>query len=473
MSITPKDQAIALIRRSDKILCLSQAEARADGIAAVLAFQAFGKKLGKEIVAILPQGIAQNLSFLPGHEDIEKDLGEPGDFVISLSTEKSHVERVKYTLEEDSVDILITPKDGSFSPADVTFRHNVAHFDLIIIFDSPSLETLGPVFNDHTELFATSPTLNISANPATGDYAKINLIDPSKSSSCEILFDCLNADKEYQSQLDANIATSLLTGMIASTGSFLRPNTTASSLEAAATLQNIGAAQSDIIEHLFKQKSFSTLKVWGRIFASLEVDPIHRLAWAHVTQNDLNQLEANSDDVENITAEILRYTEDVDIASLVIEKDKDTVVQLRTKNPNLDWSDKLKRPNVKAVEHGIDMLYLNASANNVTEMVLNELILWQKERLQIEAKTPVTKLQAAADKTPAPAKPTETIMSKKAVTATPPAEVPFSVPSRTPAQAKMIPDEHTVPPGTQAAEVVLDIKEKGIPDWLKKSFPKN
>ncbi len=474
MSITPKDQAIALIRRADKILCLSQANARADGIAAVLAFQALGQKLGKEIVSVLPHGVGQNLEFLPGHEQIEKDLGEPGDFVISLSTEKSHVERVKYTIEENSVDILITPKDGSFSPQDVTFRHNVAHFDLIIIFDCPTLERLGPVFNDHTELFASAPTLSISADPGTTDYAKINLVDPTKSSSCEILFDCLQKDAEYQATLDADMATSLLTGMIASTGSFLRPNTTASSLEAAALLQNIGAKQSDIIEHLFKQKSFNTLKVWGKIFSSLELDPVHRIAWTYITQNDLSQLEAVAHDVENITAEILRYTEDIDIATVVIEEANNTVAQLRTKNQNLDWSAFIKNQPATVVEHGIDITYTERNAAKVTESLLKELSQWQQTRLQLPASTPITKLKASVASTPAPTTlPIETIKKEDHVTATPPAEVPFSVPSKTPAQTKIIPEEHTVPPGTQAAEVVIDMSEKGIPDWLKKSFPRN
>jgi len=308
MTITPKDQAIALIRRAEKILCLSQADARADGIAAVLAFQAFGIKLGKEVVAVLPQGVTPSLQFLPGHDQVEKDLGEPGDFVISLSTEKSHVDRVKYTIEDDSVDIIITPKNGSFNPDDVSFRHNIAHFDLIILFDTPKLESLGNLFNDNTELFTTAPTLSISANPGTTDYAKVNVVDPSKSSCCEILFDCLQKDTEYQSHLDASIATNLLTGMIESTGSFLRSNTTASSLETAAKLQALGAQQSDIIEHLFKQKSFNTLKAWGRIFGDLSVDPTHKIAWSQISSNDFNQLEAQPEDVGNVAAEILRYT---------------------------------------------------------------------------------------------------------------------------------------------------------------------
>ena len=473
MSITPKDQAIALIRRADKILCLSQEESRADGIAAVMAFRAFGEKLGKEIVAVLPQGVSDNLKFLPGAEHIEEDLGEPGDFVISLSTLKSQVERVKYTLEDDSVDIIITPKNGSFKTEDVSFRHNSAHFDLVVVFDSPSLEALGSVFSDHTELFASAPILNISANPGTADFGKVNLIDAAKSSSCEILFDCVQSDKDFSSLLDAPIASSLLTGMVASTGSFLRPNTTASSLEAAAILQNLGAEQSDIIEHLFKQKSFNTLKLWGRVFSSLEVDPFHRLGWAYLTKNDFSQLETSPREISDIADEILRYTEDIDIATLVLEQDNTVLIQLRTKSQNLAWPDFILSQPHKATEHGLDLTLTDTNAVNATDNLVKALVQWQKERLNLEADKDISLLRAAADKTPAPTLPIETVKPSSSVKATPPAEVPFSAPLKNPAPTKMIPEEHTVPPGTQAAEVVVDIKEKGIPEWLKKSFPKN
>lgn len=473
MSITPTDQAIALIRRSEKILCLSQAHARADGIAAVLAFQTFGQKLGKEIVAVLPHGVSQNLQFLPGHENITENLGEPGNFVISLSTEKSQVERVKYTIEENSVDILVTPKNGSFSPQDVTFRHNTAHFDLILIFDCPSLESLGPVFNEHTELFASTPTLSISANPATADYAKINLVDATKSSSCEILFDCFQHDAEYKTKIDAHIATSLLTGMIASTGSFLRSNTTASSLEAAALLQSIGAEQSDIIEHLFKQKSFKTLKVWGKVFSSLELDPIHKIAWTYLTQNDLSQLDANETHIKNITTEILRYTEDIDIAVLVVEHPNTTIAQLRTKNQNLNWIPFIKNLNVTDQENGIDINFSESSATKVTEELVSKLSLWQQNRLQLPVNTPITKLKALAQKSSVPTFPVETILKDKFVHATPPAEVPFSVPGTQAHLKERKGEEALIPPETQAAEVTVNMSEKGIPDWLKKSFPKN
>ena len=355
MSITSKDKAIALLRRSQKILCLSQATPRVDGMAAVLALQYWGHKMGKEVVAVLPQGVSQNLQFLPGIEHLKDDLGEPGDFVISLSTEKSDVERVKYTIEEDSVDILITPKNGSFKPEDVSFRHNLAHFDLIVVLDSPSLEDLGHIFADNTPLFASCPTLSITADPGATDFAKVNLVDPTKSSTCELLYDSWQADEEFQTQIDADLATVLLTGMIAATGSFLRSNTTASSLEAAAALQQIGAEQSDIIEHLFKQKSFNTLKVWGRVFTNLEVDPNHKLAWSSLTLNDFKQLDCQADDLENISDEILRYTEDVDISALMIETPHGTTAQLRTKNSNLEWGTLAKYFNLSPVENGVNI----------------------------------------------------------------------------------------------------------------------
>jgi len=271
------------------------------------------------------------------------------------------------------------------------------------------------------------------------------------------------------------MATSLLTGMIATTGSFLRPNTTASSLEAAAMLQDLGAEQSEIIEHLFKQKSFNTLKVWGRIFSTLEVDVNHRIAWAYVTQHDLNQVEASEVDIERISDEILRYTEDVDLAALVIENGNGTTVQLRSKNQSLDWSDILAHPETKAVEHGVDIHLEESNAVAATEVILEQLIAWQKHRLNINEDTGIAKLSTEPIATEQPTLPIETVKKSGPVSATPPAEVPFIAPKQAHENAPMVmvPEEQSTPPGTQAAEVIINTNEKGIPEWLKKSFPKN
>lgn len=473
MSITTKDKAIALLRRAQKILCLSQSTPRADGMAAVLALQHFGAQTGKEVVAVLPQGVSKNLQFLPGVDSVAADLGEPGDFVISLSTEASDVERVKYTIEESSVDILITPKSGTFSADDVSFRHNAAHFDLIIVLDSPSLEALGNVFTDHTAMFASCPTLNISANPGTTDFARTNLVDSTKSSACEIVYDCLQSDDEFHDQIDAQLATILLTGMVASTGSFLQANTTASSLEAAAQLQELGAQQSDIIEHLFKQKSFNTLKVWGRIFATLEVDPTHGLAWATLNQSDLKQVDATLDDLDTLTDEILRYTENVDLAALLIETDTGTTAQVRSQRGSLDWSHLASDFEPIPTENGVDIHFKDETPANAGQMLLNHLLAWQKQRLHIDEATPLQKLEATAPSTPEPTLPIETVKKGVPVKATPPAEVPFVAPKQAHESTGLMPEEHTTPPGTQAAEVMVDLDQKGIPDWLKKSFPKN
>ncbi len=482
MSISQKDKAIALIRRAERILCVTKSDPREDGMVCVVAAEQLGQRLQKETVAILPEGISTQLEFLTNGSEIHKELGEKGDFVISLSTENANVERVKYTIEEESVDILITPKSGNFSDKDVYFKHNTAKFDLILVFDAPNLESLGSIFSDNTELFAQCPTVNISAESTTEDFAKINLIDPTKSSSTEIFYDLIESDHNFKEALDEDLATTLLTGIIASTGSFLETNTTTSSFEAASHLQEIGARQSDIIEYLFKRKSFATLKLWGRIFSQLQLDPVHRITWSKLSQSDLNEADANDKDVDRISDEILRFTEHAEISVLFVEQKNQILAQLRTQNQNIDWSEITENKDYKIAEKGIDLIFTNESLAEVEVDLMHEILDFQQQRHHLETDQPLQTLAPKSKKetdtlhTAFPMK-LKTKKEAKKVKPTPPAEIPFVAPNQPhevtgKVETHKTPDQDT-PPGTQAAEVIIDTQKKGIPDWLKKSFPDN
>ena len=72
------------------------------------------------------------------------------------------------------------------------------------------------------------------------------------ASTAEILVGIIEA--LGQNLLDDDVATCLLTGMIADTGSFQHPNTTPKALTVAAQMVGFGARQQEIIKHLFKTK---------------------------------------------------------------------------------------------------------------------------------------------------------------------------------------------------------------------------
>ena len=91
--------------------------------------------------------------------------------------------------------------------------------------------------------------------------------------------------------IDEDIATLLLTGIITDTGSFQNANTTPKSFAVAAQLISYGARQQEIIQHIYKTKQLSQLKLWGRILSKIQTDDSHKIVWSVVTQQDFRDTE--------------------------------------------------------------------------------------------------------------------------------------------------------------------------------------
>jgi glutathionylspermidine synthase len=96
-----------------------------------------------------------------------------------------------------------------------------------------------------------------------------------------------------------------LTGIISSTKSFQNAKATPKSFAAAAKLMAAGADQQLVINNLFKNKSLSTLKLWGRTLARVKHNPEKRIAWSLISRKDFASSGADEANLEGITNEIM------------------------------------------------------------------------------------------------------------------------------------------------------------------------
>ncbi len=465
MDINPTEQTIAFLRRSQKILIVTREKWTGDEVAGLLALQKVLHKAGKEVIAVASQEVPKNLKFLGGEKFLKKDLGEEGDFVISLSTEKAKVDRVKYTIKDKSVDILVSPKNGFFSANDVSFQQSAGKFDLILVLGAENLDEVGPLFESHTQLFATTPIINVSVSASNDFFGKVNLVDPSRSSVCEILYELIQSTEPLRNHLDKELATVLLAGIVSRTGSFQEPATTASAFEVAAKLQELGARQADIIENIFKMKQLPTLKTWGRILGNLEMDSVHRIAWSGLAKADFELAEADPEQVESMTEELLRHTKGAELVALFIEQKKCSVIQIRSGNPNIDFMQLQKTLGGRGelVPHGIDLTIPKKTVAEIQFEILRLIMSFQKTRLHVPEEIELQKMELEETQNPIQ---TELPMTDiPNVSPTPPAKIPFEAPFQPHESTGNMPGN--IPPGTRAAEVTIDPNHKGVPDWLK------
>lgn len=336
-----RKQIIDLINRSEKILLMPSTPVDGDSLGSALSLYMVLKKLGKEVTVVCADPVPDAFQFLPTTKVISDDFTASNDFIVTLDCKKAKLKTIKTKLEQDKVNIIITAKKGQFSSSDVSFDHGPHKYDLIITVDTGDLEQLGRFYEDNPSIFSDIPLVNIDHHASNGNFGRINYIDIMSSSTTELLIPLIQElETESNTELmDEDIATLLLAGIITDTGSFQNANTTPRSFANSAFLIKHGARQQEIIQHVFKTKNLTTLKLWGRILTKMKVDPKHKIVWSTISRADFKDTGSADNETGGIIDELMSNAPDTEIVLLLKQKENNLISgSLRTTSAAIDAS---------------------------------------------------------------------------------------------------------------------------------------
>jgi phosphoesterase RecJ-like protein len=298
------------------------------------------KRLGKEGTIVCPDLIPSVFKFLPSADQFKNSLSASRQFVISLDTSVIKADKVMYKSHDGHLDIVITPEgDQTFDPAQVTFSGGGFNFDTIIVLDCTDLERLGEEREKNPDLFFEIPTVNIDHHAGNDHFGKVNLVDMTATSTSEIMVSVLEALTGDPKFIDEEIATALLCGIVTDTNSFQNANTTPKSLTVAAQLVAQGGHQQDIIKNIYKTKSLSTLRLWGRALSNLHDEKDYKFVWSKIYKKDYLEVDASEDEASGLIDELLKTAIGVDFALLLTERNGDLHGSLRSTNKTKDVSE--------------------------------------------------------------------------------------------------------------------------------------
>jgi len=322
MSLNPQSVQAALqaIEQNQRILVIPHANVDPDGLSSALAMFQMLKAMGKDVTVICPDVLPDSLNFLPGFEKLEREVKESQDFVITVNLDEGvEVDKLRYTVEDHKVNIIVIPKKGRIRSQQISLAEGESNYDLIIAVDTADLSLFGSLYTEHVDLFSSVPVLNIDHHISNTGYGQIQLIDPTSASATEVLYHLFMQVPAMREKITADMATLLLTGLITDTRSFQNPNTTPRSLEVASELLDRGARQQEIIQHIYKTKPLSTLKIWGRALNHIQIDPGARIVWSSISKEDLLEMEATSKETHGILDELISTIPDADVHVMFTE----------------------------------------------------------------------------------------------------------------------------------------------------------
>lgn len=291
----------SIIKKSQKILLIVPPQPSIDQLTAAFATSHFLAKFDKNPVLLLDQNLPAQINFLKKPAEIIDNLSGSRDFLLLFNTKHNKIINLASEKKENQFIVRITPEKGAIDPRDFSFVPANFNYDLIITFGAFALESLGKIYQKNTDLFFEVPKINIDNHAENDNFGQVNLIDMTAASICEICTELFSKKKEI---LDKPIVQALLTGIIAETESFQKSTTTPRTMLTAARLMKLKADQPEIIRYLYKTKSLSFLKLWGRVMAHLTFDETLKFAWSTISTEDFIQSKSDEQDIPFILEEV-------------------------------------------------------------------------------------------------------------------------------------------------------------------------
>ena len=144
--------------------------------------------------------------------------------------------------------------------------------------------------------------LNLDHHEDNSRYGSLNCVDPSCSSTAELLYRLFRAGGWT---LTRAIAECLYTGLVTDTGAFMFSNTTPQTHRLAAELLELGVEPSRVGAHLYKNRSQNALLLWSRALARVEVWGGGAFALTWLARGDFVAACALSVDTEGLVGQLM------------------------------------------------------------------------------------------------------------------------------------------------------------------------
>lgn len=240
-SQSQKQQIIQSIKDVTNILVTVSADPSVDELSAALGLAIFLNKLGKHATAVFSGKIPPAISFLEPDETFEATADSLRDFIIALDKEKA--DHLRYKVVDDAVKIFITPYRATITEADLEFSQGDYNIELVLALNVESQDHLDKALTAHGKILHDAVVSTVTAGMVRSSLGTVDWHDDKASGVSEMLVDLIDELRTPKITMDEQIATALLTGVVAATERFSNNLTSSRVMTLAAELMAVGANQ--------------------------------------------------------------------------------------------------------------------------------------------------------------------------------------------------------------------------------------
>ena len=242
------NRVVEKIKASENILIALSKNPNIDEISAALGLAMILDTMRKHVTAIFSGQVPNVLQFLKPEETFEKTTNSLQDFIIALSKDK--VDHISYKIEGDFVKVYVTPYKATIGQADLSMSHGDYNVDLVICFNVISGDEIDPALSEYGRIMHDATAINLTVD-TPGRFAELEWQDSNVSSISEMIVGL--ADRLGLASFSEQVATALLTGIVASTDHFSNPRTSSNTMSIASKLMSFGANQQLISSQIMEK----------------------------------------------------------------------------------------------------------------------------------------------------------------------------------------------------------------------------
>lgn len=233
-----KLQIVEKLKGANNILLTVSTNPSVDALAACIGLTLLLTKLNKHATAVFSGQVPSTIEFLKPEETIEKTTDSLRDFIISL--DKSKADKLRYKVEDEVVKIFITPYRSSITEKDLIYSQGDFNVDVVLALGVQHQQDLDAAITAHGRILHDAIVISLN-NAPNGELGSIHWQDLGASGLSEQAASLAAALDEKQ--LDEQIATAFLTGIVAETNHFGNQKTTPQTMTVSAMLLAAGANQ--------------------------------------------------------------------------------------------------------------------------------------------------------------------------------------------------------------------------------------
>lgn len=233
-----KKQIVERLKQANNILVTVRNDPTVDLLSACIGLSLVLDKMDKHAAAVFSGKVPSAMEFLKPEDTIEQTPDSLRDFIIAL--DKSKADKLRYKLEDTVVRIFITPYKTSLSQADLEFSQGDFNVDVVVALGAHEQQELDQAITVHGRILHDATIISVNNTP-NGNLGSLAWQEIGASSISEMVAE-LVTDLQKDT-LDNQIATALLTGIVAETERFSNDKTTPRTMAVAGELMAAGANQ--------------------------------------------------------------------------------------------------------------------------------------------------------------------------------------------------------------------------------------